>query len=108
MRSSPLVVTVLLYQQDMAWNLRWLDLLHPFTGLKDLHIGKELMLHYALALREFAGERATEVPALQNLFIEGLERLEPSGSTQEALGQFVSARQLSCLPVVVHSWDGWS
>jgi len=64
------------------------------------------VLHYALALRELAGERVTKVlPTLQNLFIEGLE---PSGPIQEALGQFVAARQLSGLPVVIHRWDGRS
>ena len=85
---------------------QWLDLFHPFAGLEDLHIGRGLVLHYALALRELAGERVTEVlPALQNLFIEGLE---PSGPIQEALGRFVAARQLSGLPVTVHSWDGQS
>jgi len=96
----------LLRRQDEVENTQWLDLLHPFTGLKDLHIGKELVLHYALALQELAGERLTEVlPALQNLFIEGLE---PSGPIQEALGKFVAARQLSGLPIMVHSWDGQS
>lgn len=85
---------------------QWLDLLHPFKGLKDLYLGEELTLCYALALRGLAGERVTEVlPTLQNLFVEGLE---PSGQIQEALGQFVAARQLSGLPVVVHSWDGRS
>jgi len=89
---------------DRLHSTQWLELFHPFTGLRDLHLGKELVLHYILALRELAGERATELlPALQNLFIQGLDRLGP---IQEALGQFVAARQLSGLPVVVHSWDG--
>ena len=75
--------------QDKAENTQWLDLLHPFTGLVDLHLGKRLVLHCALALRELAGEQVTKVlPTLQNLFIEGLE---PSGPIQEALGQFVDA-----------------
>ena len=87
-------------------NTRWLDLLRPFTGLKDLHLGKRLALHYALALQELSGERVTELlPALQNLFIQGLRS---SGPTWEALGLFAAARQLSGLPVAVHSWDGQS
>ena len=90
--------------QDEVENTQWLDLLHPFEGLKDLHLGKGTGQHYALALQELAGERVTEVlPALQNIFTE---ELESSGPIQEALGQFVAARRLSGLPVVVHSWDG--
>jgi hypothetical protein len=96
----------LLEWQDEVESPQWLVLFHPFTGLEDLRIGRGLALHYALALRELAGEIVTEaLPALQNLFIEGLE---PSGPIQEALGQFVAARQLSGLPVTVHSWDGQS
>jgi len=97
---------LVLDRHDEVENTQWLDLLHPFTGLKDLHVGQGFVLRIALALQELAGERVTEVlPALQNLFIEGLE---PSRPIQEALGQFVAARQLSGLPVVVHSWDGRS
>ena len=71
-------------------NTRWLDLQRPFTGLKDLHLGKRLALHYALALQELSGERVTELlPALQNLFIQGLRS---SGPTWEALGLFAAAR----------------
>jgi len=101
--------TLRLVRQVRVENTRWLDLLYPFTGLKDLYLGGRLRFHYADALQELAGERVTEVlPALQNLFIEGLEHLKPSGPTQEALAKFVAARQLSGLPVVVHSWDGQS
>ena len=90
----------------MVENHQWLDLLHPFTGLNDLHLGKGPGLHCALTLQELAGERVTEVlPVLQNIFVQ---ELEPSGPTQEALGQFIAARQLSGLPVVVYNWDGWS
>lgn len=98
----PLVV----FRPDEVENTQWLDLLRPFTGLKDLHLDEEFGLYYALTLRELEGERVTEVlPALQNLFIEGLES---SGPIQEALGQFIAVRQLSGLPVMAHSWDGES
>ena len=98
--------SLVLDRQAEAENTQWLDLLHPFTGLKDLHVGQGFVLRIALALQELAGERVTELlPALQNLFIEGFEL---SGPIQEALEQFVTARQLSGLPVVVHSWDGRS
>jgi hypothetical protein len=94
---------MLFLDEDEIENIQWLDLFHPFTGLKDLRLDKRLVPQYALALRELAGERVAEVlPALQNLFIE---ELEPSGTIREALDQFVAARQLSGLPVLVHSWD---
>ena len=66
------------------------------------------MPYYALALRDLAGERLTEVlPELQNLFIEGLGSFGPTG-IQEAFEQFVATRQLSGSPVVLHSWGGLS
>jgi hypothetical protein len=83
----------------------WLVLLHPFSGLKDLYVGKGLTgtLYYALALQELTGQTVAEVlPTLQNHFIEDLES---SGPIQEALGQLVAARQLSGLLEVVHNWD---
>ena len=82
------------FERALGWHdqnedVQWLDLLHPFTGLKDLHLDKGVVPHYTLALRELTGERVTDVlPALQNLFIE---ELEPSGPMQEALGQFTAA-----------------
>ena len=65
---------LVLHWQFGVENTQWLDILHPFTGLTDLRLGKGLVQYYALALRELAGERVTEVlPALQNLFVQGLE-----------------------------------
>ena len=94
------------YRQDEVEDSdpQWLELLRPFTRLKDLHLSGGIVQHYALALRDLTGERVTEVlPELQNLFIEGLEP-----PIQDAIGQFVAARQQSGLPVMVHSWDGLS
>jgi hypothetical protein len=63
---------------------------------------RKVALHVVQALQELSVERATEVlPALRNLFIEGLES---SGPTQEALEQFITARQLSGHPVAVCPW----
>ena len=90
-------------RQDGVENIQWPDLLHQFTGLKDLHLRKGVVRHIAHALLKIATERVPEVlPTLQNLFIEGREH---SWLIQEALGKFTAARQLSGLPVVVHSWD---
>jgi hypothetical protein len=83
-------------------NNRWLELLQPFTAVKDLYISLDFTLHIASALQELAGERVTDVlPALQTLFLE----LLPSGHVQEAIGQFVASRQLSGHPVVISLWE---
>ena len=59
--------------------------------------------HVAPVLQELVEERVTDVlPALENLF---LEELNPSGPVQEAVGQFVAARQLLDHPVVVSRWN---
>lgn len=82
------------FERALGWHdqnkdVQWLDLLHPFTGLKDLHLDKGVMPYYTLALQELVGERVTDVlPMLQNLFIE---ELEPSGPMWEALRQFAAA-----------------
>jgi hypothetical protein len=81
--------------QDDIESGQWLELLHPFTAVKDLHISSEFAPRIAPALQEFARERATDVlPALQNLHLE--EPL-PSAHVQETIGQFVSARQLAII-----------
>ncbi len=76
---------------------QWLELLRPFTAVKILCISEEYQPTIASALQELVGGRTTEVlPSLQNIF---LDRFEPP--FQEALGQFVAARQLSNHPVAV-------
>ena len=86
---------------DDMENAQWLELLRPFASLKDLYLDKNTMLLLAPALQELSGESVTEVfPALQNLFREGPQE---SGPTQEAIGQFVAARELSGHPVNVLS-----
>ncbi|KAN0106983.1 hypothetical protein V8E52_010585 [Russula decolorans] len=86
--------------QDDIESSQWLELLHPFTTVKDLHMSQEIVPRITAALRELvAGESVTEVlPALQSLLFE--EPL-PLGPVQEALGQFVAARQLAGHPITV-------
>jgi hypothetical protein len=89
--------------KDDIENSQWLELLHPFTAVKGLHIPQEFTPRVAPALQELVGERVTEVlPALQTLFLE-----EPlsSGPVQEAIGKFVAARQLADCPIVVSRWE---
>ena len=70
----------------------WLELLLPFTAVKNFYLSGEYAPDIAAALQELAGDKIKEVlPRLQNIFVEGLE---PSGPLQENIKQFVAARQL--------------
>ena len=81
----------------------WLELLHPFTGVKNLYLSKEFAPRIVPALRELVEGRTAEVlPTLQNIF---LEELQPSEPVQKGIGQFVAARQFTGHPVAVSRWD---
>jgi hypothetical protein len=81
-----------------------LQLLHPFTAVKNLYVSKKSAPGIAATLSELVGGRITEVlPSLQNIFVE---HLEPSGPFVETIGRFVAARQLSDHPVTISYWDG--
>jgi hypothetical protein len=81
-------------------NAQWLELLYPFTSIKDLLLRDESIQYVAPALEQLAGERLTEkLPALQNIFLQGLQ---PSDPVKKMIGKFVVARQLSGHPVAVH------
>jgi hypothetical protein len=85
-----------LHWQGEIERSQWLELLHPFTAVKDLYLSRVFAPRIAAALQELVGERAMEVlPTLQNLF---LDVPQPTGPVEEAVGQFVAARQLSCEP----------
>jgi hypothetical protein len=63
------------------------------------------MLPVMDALKGLYGERVTEVlPALQDIFLEGLNPAEPVEPIQEAIKPFIAARQLFGHPVAVHDW----
>jgi hypothetical protein len=82
----------LVWKNDTIENTLWLQLLLPFTGVKNLHLSKDFAPGIASALQELVGGRITEVlPSLQNIFVEWFE---PSGPFQENIGKFVAARQL--------------
>jgi len=90
------------WQDDME-DIQWLDLLRPFTSVKNLGLSKDSVPFVAPALQELSGERVTEVlPTLENHF---LERPQPSGPVKEAIGKFIAARQLAGFPVTVHYRD---
>ena len=93
----------LAWKDDAIENTLWLQLLLPFTSVKNLYLSKEFMPGIADALKELVGGEITEVlPNLQNILVEGLQS---SGSFQENIGQFVAARQLSDDPITISVWD---
>ena len=80
---------------------QWLELLHLFTGVKDLYISSQFTPRIASALQEPVSERVTKVlPSLRALFFSET----PSGSVPEAFGKFVAARQLAGHPISVSRW----
>ena len=84
---------------DDIENTEWLNLLLPFTAVKNFHLSKQISARIAPALQELAGGRMTEVlPALEKVILEGFQ---PS----EGIAQFISARQLICYPVATPVWD---
>jgi hypothetical protein len=80
----------------------WLELLHLFTGAKNLYLSKDLTPRISPVLQQLVGERATEVlPALQNLFFnEYLQRRY----VRDSIEMFVVGRELSGHPITVSSW----
>lgn len=76
-----------------------------FTAVKNLYVCKEFAESVAFvgALQELASEWATNtLPALESLYFE---EIKPSTPVEEAIGQFIAARQLLGHPVTVSCWD---
>ena len=90
------------YWEGDIENTEWLDLLLPFTAVKNLYLSKEFAPRIAPALQELTGVRTTEVlPVLQNVFLEGFRQSEP---IQEGIARFISARQLTNHPIAISFW----
>jgi hypothetical protein len=80
-------------------NIQWLELFQPFTAVRTLCISHHLQSPIIFALQGLTGEPATEVlPALNSLY---LEEYEPSGTEQQAMKPFITARQCSGHPVAI-------
>jgi hypothetical protein len=91
--------------QDDIDDIQWLELLHPFTAVKNLYLSKEFVPRIAPYLQELVGGRTAEVlPALQSFFLENTQILHSSRRVEEAIGKFVAARQLSNHPVATFRW----
>jgi hypothetical protein len=116
----PLFTVEDLYIQHRYWgfvwkeyameNTLWLELLLPFTAVKNLYLSKEFAPGIAAALQELVGSRITEVlPSLQSIAVEGITP-GPLGPSQKCFEQFVTARQLSGHDVAIwasnkHVWN---
>ena len=95
----------LVWKDDAIESTLWLQLLLPFTAVKNLYLYEKCALGIAAALKELDGGRITEVlPSLRNIFVIGLE---PSGPFHEKIGQFVAARQLSDRTITISEWNGF-
>jgi hypothetical protein len=91
------------WQHDME-RYQWLEVLQPFNAVKNVYLSEELALHVVPALEELVGDGTTDVlPALRNLFLEGHQL---PGPIRKALEKFVTERQLSGYPVVIHLGKG--
>jgi hypothetical protein len=93
----------LVWKNDAIENTLWMELLLPFTAVKNLYLSNAFAQGIAAALKELVGDRITEVlPNLQNISVAGLKR---SGPFQENIGQFTAARRHSSHPITISVWD---
>jgi hypothetical protein len=90
----------LLDWKDGIENTEWLELLLPFTAVKNLYLSKQFAPRIAPALQELTG--AEVLPTLQNIF---LEEFRPSEPLQEGIRQLISARQPTNHPIAVSLWE---
>ena len=89
--------------QDNIENTLWLELLLPFTSVKNLYLSEKFARRIVPALQELVEGRRIEVlPALENIFLEGLES---SGPVEKCIEPFVAMRQVTGHPVAVTHWD---
>ena len=82
---------------------QWLELLRPFTSVKNLVLHKKMVQLVTPALQILAQESPKEaLPALEKLSLRGPQ---PSGPVKEAIEGFVATRQLSGHLVAVDHVD---
>jgi len=94
------------HRQDDVEDTQWLEVLHLFTSVKNLVLSEILSLPVAASLEKLSGENATEVlPTLQNLFLQVPHSSKP---IEQAIGKYITARQLSGCPATVYNWDSGS
>jgi hypothetical protein len=82
---------------------RWLELLQPFSAVKDLYLCHKLAGTVARAMREHLGERETLVlPVLQRIFVGGHQKWEAVGKDIESF--LTERRRLVGPSVTAHNW----
>ena len=84
----------------------WVELLRPFSAVKNLYLSENVASCVAPALQELVEGRTTEVPPtvlpnLENIFVGGLQPV------QEGIGQFVAARQAAGHPTAFSNWTDY-
>jgi hypothetical protein len=89
--------------REVMNNTQWLEILRPFTTVKNLYICQLLAPQIVSSLQELVDGGMIEVlPILQNIFIEGLR---PSRPVRERIELLVSTRQLSGHPINISQWN---
>jgi hypothetical protein len=110
LRHSSLERLDILTRYTPVWGYRiddvtWLEILQPFTAVKDLYLDSRSVLHLAPMFRVLTEGRAADVlPALQRIFVQGHGKSEDA-KAQGTIGSFIAARQSSEHPVTVHNWE---
>ena len=93
----------LVWKDNAIENTLWLQLLLPFTAVKNLYLSEEFAPGIAAALQQLVEGRTTDVlPSLQNIFVQ---ELGASGPFQKSIGEFVAARRLSDHPITISEWS---
>jgi hypothetical protein len=92
------------WDDDDIENTLWLDLLLPFTAVKNLYLSEEFAPGIAVALQELVDTRITEVlPSLRNIFVKGLEGWPLD--LHNNISQFAGARRQSGHTVAIFDWN---
>jgi hypothetical protein len=86
---------------DTSRSTEWMDLLLPFTAVKNLFLPKISSPGIALALQEHGGRTTEVLPALQNILLGEFPPPEP---VQKCIARFISVRQLTYPPVAISAW----
>ena len=88
-----------LYFRDDINDKLWQDLFISFDQVKNLYLSEVSVSYIEVVLRR--GNTAEVFPALQNIFLEGLQ---PSGTVPKAFEEFVNKRETVGRPIVASPW----
>ena len=77
---------------DNVENRLWMELLQPFTSVKNLYLSEEFARRIVPVLQEVGGRTTEVLPTPETIFLEGPH---PSGPVLEGIEQFVATRQVT-------------